>query len=93
MGNSGISERERKVFQTGLFDNLTVQDAFTIVALYAAQIEIGDYKEDLTELVLEDWRYIDQKGLDAEAKDLSWAKAKTNDQSVSKNDVPQPGTT
>ena len=52
MENSAMSERERKVFQTGLFDNLTVQDAFTIIALYAAQIEIGDYKEDLAELIM-----------------------------------------
>ena len=37
MGNSEMSEREKKVFQTGLFDDLTVQDAFTIIALCAAQ--------------------------------------------------------
>lgn len=35
MKNSGLGEREKKVFQTGLFDNLTVQDAFTINALFA----------------------------------------------------------
>jgi len=33
MENSEISEREKKVFQTGLFDNLTVQDAITVIVL------------------------------------------------------------
>lgn len=52
MENSGMSERERKIFQTGLFDNLTVQDAFTISALYAAQYYMGDDKEDLAEIIM-----------------------------------------
>jgi hypothetical protein len=52
MENSEMSEREMKVFQTGLFDNLTVQDAFTISALYAAQLYTGDDKEDLAELIM-----------------------------------------
>jgi endonuclease/exonuclease/phosphatase (EEP) superfamily protein YafD len=53
----------------------------------------SDHFALLTELVFEDWRNIHQKGLDADTEDLSWAKAKTDDQNVSKNDVPQPGTT
>ena len=52
MINSEMSDREKKVFQTGLFDNLTVQDAFTIIALYAAQPDAGEDKEDLVELIL-----------------------------------------
>jgi hypothetical protein len=52
MENSGMGERERKVFQTGLFDNLTVQDAFTIIALYAVQFDIGDDKGNLAELIM-----------------------------------------
>ena len=47
MVNSEMSEREKKVFETGLFDNLTVQDVFTIIALYAAQLDPEDCKEDL----------------------------------------------
>ena len=42
MENSEISEREKKVFQTGLFDNLTVQDAITVIVLYAAQLDTKD---------------------------------------------------
>jgi endonuclease/exonuclease/phosphatase (EEP) superfamily protein YafD len=53
----------------------------------------SDHFALLTELVFEDWRNIHQKGLDADTEDLSWAKAKTDDQDASKNDVPQPGTT
>ena len=52
MENSAMSERERKVFQTGLFDNLTVQDAFTIIALYAVQLDIGDDEGNLAELIV-----------------------------------------
>ena len=48
MGNSEMSEKEKKVFQTGLFDNLTVQDAFTIIALCAAQEDI----EGLDKLIM-----------------------------------------
>ena len=48
MGNSEMSEKEKKIFQTGLFDNLTVQDAFTIIALCAAQEDI----EGLDKLIM-----------------------------------------
>ena len=51
MINSEMSDREKKIFQTGLFDNLTVQDAFTIIALYAAQSGEGEDKEVLVELI------------------------------------------
>ena len=52
MENLEMSEREKKVFQTGLFDNLTVQDAFTIIALYAVQLDIGDDKGNLAEPIM-----------------------------------------
>jgi hypothetical protein len=32
MNESEMSDREKMVFQTGLFDDLTVQDSFTIIA-------------------------------------------------------------
>ena len=47
MENSEISEREKKVFQTGLFDNLTVQDAITIIALYTAQLDTKDCQKEI----------------------------------------------
>ena len=52
MKNSELGEREKKVFQTGLFDNLTVQDAFTINALFATQLDPEDWKEDLDRIVI-----------------------------------------
>ena len=52
MENLEMSEREKKVLQTGLFDDLTVQDAFTIIALYAAQLDIEDGKEDLDKIIM-----------------------------------------
>ncbi len=52
MENSELGEREKKILQTGLFDNLTVQDAFTINALYATQLEPGDWKEDLDRILI-----------------------------------------
>ena len=50
MENSEMSEREQKVFQTGLFDNLTVQDAFTIIALYTAQLDTKDCQEEIVNI-------------------------------------------
>ena len=52
MENLEMSEREKKVFQTGLFDDLTVQDAFTIISLYAAQLDIDDGKEVTDKIIL-----------------------------------------
>ncbi len=52
MKKSEMSDREKKVFLTGLFDNLTVQDAFTIVLLYAVQSDLGGNKEELLKLIL-----------------------------------------
>jgi hypothetical protein len=52
MENPKMSEREKKIFQTGLFDNLTVQDAFTIIVLYAANLDLEDSLKDLDEIIL-----------------------------------------
>ena len=50
MENSEISEREKKVFQTGLFDNLTVQDAITVIVLYAAQLDTKDCQKEIDKI-------------------------------------------
>ena len=52
MKDSELGEREKKILQTGLFDNLTVQDAFTINALFATQIDPGDWKDDLDRIMI-----------------------------------------
>ena len=51
----------------------------------------SDHFALLAELVFETGRDIQQKGLESENKDLTWAKAKAEDQNVSKSDVPKPG--
>ena len=51
MDDSEMSDREKMVFQTGLFDDLTVQDSFTIIALYAAQLDPEDCKEDIDRIM------------------------------------------
>ena len=51
MNESEMSDREKMVFQTGLFDDLTVQDSFTIIALYAAQLDPEDCKEDIDRIM------------------------------------------
>ena len=51
MNESEMSDREKMVFQTGLFDDLTIQDSFTIIALYAAQLDPEDCKEDIDRIM------------------------------------------
>lgn len=51
MDDSEMSGTEKKVFQTGLFDDLTVQDSFTIIILYAAQLDPEDCKEDIDSIM------------------------------------------
>lgn len=51
MDDSEMSDTEKKVFQTGLFDDLTVQDSFTIIILYAAQLDPEDCKEDIDSIM------------------------------------------
>lgn len=51
----------------------------------------SDHFALFTELVFKAGGGLEQNGLEADADDISWAKAKADDQQVSKNDVPQPG--
>ena len=51
MDDSEMSDREKMVFQTGLFDGLTVQDSFTIIVLYAAQLDPEDCQEDIDRIM------------------------------------------
>ena len=51
MDESEMSDREKMVFQTGLFDDLTIQDSFTIIALYAAQLNPEDCEEDIDRIM------------------------------------------
>jgi hypothetical protein len=51
MNESEMSDREKMVFQTGLFDDLTVEDSFTIIELYAAQLDPEDCKEDIDRIM------------------------------------------
>ncbi len=51
MHSSEMSNSEKMVFQTGIFDGLTVQDSFTIIALYAAQLNPEDCEEDIDRIM------------------------------------------
>ena len=51
MDESEMSDRQKTVFHTGLFDDLTIQDSFTIIALYAAQLDPEDCKKDIDRIM------------------------------------------
>lgn len=51
MENSEMSQREKKIFQTGLFDDLTVQDMFTIIAIFAAYFDPEDRQETTDRII------------------------------------------
>jgi hypothetical protein len=51
MDESEMSDREKTVFHTGLFDDLTIQDSFTIIALYAARLDPEDCQEDIDRIM------------------------------------------
>ena len=51
MHSSEMSDSEKMVFQTGIFDGLTVQDSFTIIALYAAQLDLEDCEADIDRIM------------------------------------------
>lgn len=51
----------------------------------------SDHFAILTELVLESELESKQEGLEADGDDLARARAKAEDEAVSKKDVPQPG--
>jgi len=72
-------------------DHLFHSEQFTLSKICRLPGFGSDHFALFTELVFEPGRDIQQSGLDADADDLSRAKAKADDQEVSKNDVPQPG--
>ena len=72
-------------------DHLFHSDHFTLSKICRLPGFGSDHFALLTELVFEPGRDIQQNGLDADADDLSRAKAKAADQNVSKSDVPRPG--
>ena len=51
MDDPKMSNREKMAFQTGLFDDLTVQDSFTLIVLYAAQLDPEDCEEDIDRIM------------------------------------------
>ena len=51
MGDSEMNGTEKMVFQTAPFDDLTVQDSFAIIILYAAQLDPEDCEEDIDRIV------------------------------------------
>lgn len=71
-------------------DHLFHSNHFTLKNIKRLRSFGSDHFALFTELVLETGRNTQQDGLNADAEDKAWAKAKTIDQNVSKNDVPQP---
>lgn len=71
-------------------DHLFHSDHFTLSKIFRLPGFGSDHFALFTELVFEPGRDKQQSGLDADEDDLSRAKAKADDQEVSKNDVPQP---
>lgn len=72
-------------------DHLFHSDHFTLSKIDRLRGFGSDHFALLTELIFDAEREVQQHGLEADTDDLSWAKAKADDQRVSKNDVPQPG--
>jgi endonuclease/exonuclease/phosphatase (EEP) superfamily protein YafD len=72
-------------------DHLFHSDHFTLFRIFRLSGFGSDHFALFTELVFEPGRDIQQNGLDADAVDLSRARAKADDQCVGKSDVPQPG--
>ncbi len=51
MGDYEMNGTEKLVFQTAPFDDLTVQDSFAIIILFAAQLDPEDCEEDIDRIV------------------------------------------
>jgi hypothetical protein len=64
--NSKGTEKGKIVFRTGLFDDLSVQDAFTIIALYGARLDPEDCQEDVSKITvfLNDYPIFNEKSSD-----------------------------
>ena len=77
-------------FMRFLLDHLFNSGHFTLSKICRLPGFGSDHFALLTELVFEAGRDIQQNGLDADDEDLSWAKAKADDQGVCKSDVPLP---
>ena len=73
-------------------DHLFHSDHFTLSSIRRLRGFGSDHFALFSELVFEPGCNVQQSGLEAKAEDLSWAKTKADDQGVSKNDVPRPGT-
>ena len=71
-------------------DHLFHSSHFTLNRIKRLRSFGSDHFALYTELAFTADNDNEDNGLDANAEDLSWAKAKTKDQNVNKNDVPQP---
>jgi endonuclease/exonuclease/phosphatase (EEP) superfamily protein YafD len=72
-------------------DHLFHSDHFTLSSIRRLPRFGSDHFALLAELAFEAWRDVQQEGLEADKEDISRAKAKAENQQVSKDDVPQPG--
>jgi hypothetical protein len=70
MENSKETERGEAIFQTGLFDNLTLQDSFTVIALYAARVDPEDCQAEIRKItaLLNDHSIFDEKSSDTRTR-------------------------
>ena len=70
MENSEETERGKAIFQTGLFDDLTLQDAFTVIALYAARVDPEDCQAEVRKItaLLNDHSIFDEKSSDTSTR-------------------------
>jgi endonuclease/exonuclease/phosphatase (EEP) superfamily protein YafD len=71
-------------------DHVFHSEHFTLSSIRRLRSFGSDHFALFTELVFENGRDVQQSGLDADQEDLAWAKAKADNQGVSKEDVPQP---
>jgi endonuclease/exonuclease/phosphatase (EEP) superfamily protein YafD len=71
-------------------DHLFHSKHFTLRNIQRLRSFGSDHFALFTELLLETEQNVQQNGLNADAEDKAWAKAKARNQNVSKNDVPQP---
>ena len=73
-------------------DHLFHSNHFTLSSIRRLPGFGSDHFALFSELVFETGCNVQQSGLEVNEDDLAWAKNKADDQGVSKNDVPRPGT-